>query len=66
MTWTIGLGKYAARMASFSRIVEHVSLWRHRRKSRRDLLRLDDRLLRDIGVDRRDALQEAQKPFWRN
>lgn len=36
-----------------------------RRQQRRALAQLDDRLLRDIGVDRQDALLEAAKPFWR-
>ena len=66
MAWTTGVGNRAAWMVPFNQITEYVSLWRHRRKSRRDLLWLDDRLLRDIGIDRRDALQEAQKPFWRD
>lgn len=38
----------------------------HRRyRQRRALLRLDDRLLNDIGVTREQALDEACKPFWR-
>jgi uncharacterized protein YjiS (DUF1127 family) len=34
------------------------------RKSRRQLAELDDRLLRDIGVDRGTARYEASKGFW--
>jgi uncharacterized protein YjiS (DUF1127 family) len=34
------------------------------RKSRRQLAELDDRLLRDIGVDRGTARYEADKGFW--
>ncbi len=40
------------------------NLWRGRARQRRRLLELDDRLLRDIGVTRSDALREADKPFW--
>jgi uncharacterized protein YjiS (DUF1127 family) len=29
------------------------------------LRELEEHLLRDIGVDRADALREARKPFWR-
>ena len=29
------------------------------------LLELDDRLLRDIGVTREEAVREAQKRFWK-
>jgi uncharacterized protein YjiS (DUF1127 family) len=25
---------------------------------------MDDRLLRDIGIDRLDARREADRPFW--
>ena len=32
---------------------------------RRHLATLDDRLLADIGLDRADAMAEADKPFWR-
>jgi uncharacterized protein YjiS (DUF1127 family) len=34
------------------------------RKSRRQLAELDDRLLRDIGIDRGAARYEASKGFW--
>jgi hypothetical protein len=34
------------------------------RKSRRQLAELDDRLLRDIGIDRGTARYEATKGFW--
>lgn len=36
-----------------------------RRQSRRELLELDERTLRDIGVSREDVEREAAKPFWR-
>ncbi len=41
-----------------------VLAWRQRAESRRALRDLDDRLLRDIGLDRVDAKLEADKPFW--
>lgn len=34
------------------------------RKSRRQLAELDDRLLRDIGIDRGTARYESTKGFW--
>ena len=34
-------------------------------RQRRALLRLDDALLKDLGISRVDALQEGGKPFWR-
>ena len=42
-----------------------VHCWLQRRRQRRALARLDDRLLRDIGVDAADAVAEVAKPFWR-
>lgn len=41
------------------------SLWASRRRQRRALAKLDDRLLADIGVTRRQADRECRKPFWR-
>ena len=33
-------------------------------RSRHQLAQLDERLLRDIGIDRATARFEATKPFW--
>jgi uncharacterized protein YjiS (DUF1127 family) len=33
-------------------------------RERRILEELDDRILRDIGISRSEALYEARKPFW--
>ena len=33
-------------------------------RSRNQLAQLDERLLRDIGIDRATAQFEATKPFW--
>ena len=41
-----------------------VTLWSTRLSERRALAEMDDRLLRDIGVDRLDARREADRPFW--
>jgi uncharacterized protein YjiS (DUF1127 family) len=35
-------------------------------RQRHALLLLEDRLLRDIGVDGMAAAREAAKPFWRS
>lgn len=39
--------------------------WMQRERERRQLAALDHRLLRDIGLSRADALEEARKPFWK-
>lgn len=41
------------------------SLWRQRVVTRRELGRLDERMLQDIGFNRLDADHEMSKPFWR-
>lgn len=33
-------------------------------RQRRALLELDDAILRDIGLTRTQAVQEASRPFW--
>jgi uncharacterized protein YjiS (DUF1127 family) len=41
-------------------------VWCSDRSRQRDALsKLDDRLLRDIGVTRQQADAEAAKPFWK-
>lgn len=42
-----------------------LACWIQRYRQRRALARLDERLLRDIGVTRAEAAAEAAKPFWR-
>jgi len=39
-------------------------MWRAMALQRRDLARLDGRLLRDIGIHHEDAVREARRPFW--
>ena len=39
--------------------------WRRRKNGRLELARLDERMLRDIGLTRVDAEYEINKPFWR-
>ena len=39
--------------------------WGERRRQRQHLARLDDRMLRDLGLSRADVQIEIDKPFWR-
>ena len=39
--------------------------WRRRKNGRLELARLNERMLRDIGLTRVDADREINKPFWR-
>jgi uncharacterized protein YjiS (DUF1127 family) len=45
--------------------LDAVFLWHERAKSRRTLATLDDRMLRDLGIDQATARREAAQPFWR-
>lgn len=42
-----------------------LKLWRARQHARRQLQDMDDRLLNDIGMTRKQVVAEARKPFWR-
>ena len=53
-----GIGRAAKRLARL------LCIWALRRRDRLTLAELDDRLLRDIGIDRHEALREAARPFW--
>ena len=41
-----------------------LATWLERGRQRRALRRLDDRMLRDIGLSHADVELEAGKPFW--
>ena len=44
---------------------ELVCYWLELARQRRHLGRLDDHMLKDIGLSRADVEQEIAKPFWR-
>lgn len=45
-------------------LADMIVAWEVRHRSRKHLERLDDRLLKDIGLDSHAASQESHKPFW--
>lgn len=47
------------------RLMGVLRLWRRRRRDRREVARLDDRMLKDVGLTRADAEFLINKPFWR-
>ena len=58
-------GRFAALIAGTVVVgVETLLTRAELRRSRRQLAELDDRLLRDIGIDRAKARHEAAKGFW--
>ena len=49
-----------ARVSRLGAIRNAIAVWRQRR----DLARLDDRALDDIGLSRTEARREARRPIW--
>jgi uncharacterized protein YjiS (DUF1127 family) len=49
----------------FRRLLSRLGLLQQRQRSRRQLLRLDQYALKDIGISRTEAILEAEKPFWK-
>jgi uncharacterized protein YjiS (DUF1127 family) len=45
-------------------VLARVLGWLDLATQRRHLAELDERMLRDIGLRREDALAEARRPFW--
>jgi uncharacterized protein YjiS (DUF1127 family) len=52
-------------LSTLLRLSETVWTWRARVRSRHDLARFSDHLLKDIGISRADVYRETSKPFWR-
>ena len=64
-TLSLSFGRAVALLAGTVVVgVENLITRSELRKSRRQLAELDDRLLRDIGLDRGTARYEATKGFW--
>lgn len=47
------------------RLIATLTLWQRRIVSRRQLARLDARLLADAGISENQRYSELNKPFWR-
>ncbi|MHC6223283.1 DUF1127 domain-containing protein [Pseudomonas sp. X10] len=47
------------------RALSSLLLWQRRISSRRQLARLDARLLADAGISEAQRYEELSKPFWR-
>ncbi len=63
-------GKPRSGAAPFSaavlvRLADTMALLMAKQRSRMALAQLDDRMLRDIGIDRATAANEAELPIWR-
>ena len=50
---------------ALTRLIELVISWYRDRRDRLRLARLDDRMLRDIGIDRIRVERDSTASFWR-
>jgi uncharacterized protein YjiS (DUF1127 family) len=57
--------RLASRTSRVVPVLQVVSVWLTRHRSRRALACLDAHLLRDIGLTAQDASDELRKPLWR-
>ena len=51
--------------AAAGAVLTQIRTWRERAQSRHALLKLDDRMLRDLGISRATAEFKGGIPFWR-
>ncbi|WP_448204411.1 DUF1127 domain-containing protein [Azospirillum sp. sgz302134] len=62
----VGRGSWAAPVAHvLDNVLDTFALWRQRALTRRELARLDDRMLHDIGINQFEVECEVSKPFWK-
>ena len=65
-TASVGRTSWAASVAHvLDTTLDTIALWRQRALTRRELARLDDRMLQDIGITQYDVECEVTKPFWK-
>jgi uncharacterized protein YjiS (DUF1127 family) len=62
---TVPIGPVGTPHSRWRGIVSSLRAWRRRRVARRELAQLDERILRDLGIDRDTVNYEMQQPFWR-
>ena len=56
--------RYGALDAGLRAMKALVAGWIVKRRTRGHLRRLDDHILKDIGVSEHEAWRESSKPFW--
>ena len=62
--WTLTMPRRVGARDWLAPMAGQVAVWLERARERRALARLDDRMLRDIGIDHATARGEASKFFW--
>jgi uncharacterized protein YjiS (DUF1127 family) len=64
LPWRLRLSDSGFRLVPL-RLAARLLEWQERSRQRSMLARLDEHLLRDLGLTRADAEEEYGKPFWR-
>jgi len=55
---------HPGRRLHWNQVKQYLVEWRHRARSRNELMGFSDRCLQDIGMSRCTSVFEASKPFW--
>ena len=66
--WWGAIARYRATfwpVVALRGLIDLVLQWQCRIEERQRLAELDEYMLKDIGLNRVDALRESTKPFWR-
>lgn len=61
MNWAFDDANTTTKITNLS---QRLSTWFRHYRTRKQLSRLDERMLADIGVTKVEAEREASKPFW--
>jgi uncharacterized protein YjiS (DUF1127 family) len=56
---------HGAGQSPLTRIANLLAVWQERRRTRTALAHMSDGMLKDIGLSPGDAINEWEKPFWR-
>ena len=62
---TLSYRPLTATLGLVQNVASRMMVWEKRMVERQNLAEMDDRILRDMGIDRMAATQEAEKPFWK-
>ena len=59
-----GTGFFSASALVWRSVERCIDAWRHRSRSRQELLNLSDEALQDIGITRPTTSRDVVKPIW--